>query len=91
MSRSNTEANYHNLANLVADITWLQSLHGELKVGHNKTPILWCDNLSIVLLSANLVQHARTKHIELDLYFVCEKVLQRAILVQHIPSIDQAA
>lgn len=44
-----------------------------------------------MLLSANPVQHARTKHIELDLYFVREKVLQGTITVKHVPSTNQVA
>lgn len=46
----------------------------ELTIHLPKPPLVWCDNLSTVLLSANPIQHARTKHIELDLYFVREKV-----------------
>ena len=41
------------------------------------------------MLSANLVLRARTKHIELDLYFVCKKVIQKFIDVRHVPSGDQ--
>ena len=50
-------------------------------------PVIWCDNM----LAANSVLHDRTKHTELDLYFVREKVLQRKVLVQHVPSINQVA
>ena len=50
-----------------------------------------CDNLSTVYLAANPLLHARTKHVELDQYFVREKVLQKKVLVQHGPSIDQTA
>ncbi|RVW64066.1 Protease Do-like 1, chloroplastic [Vitis vinifera] len=44
-----------------------------------------------VYLAANPLLHARTKHVELDQYFVREKVLQKKVLVQHGPSIDQTA
>ena len=50
------------------------------------TPIIWCDNLNTVHLIANLVLHARTKHIEINLYFVHEKVLQKKIRIHHILS-----
>ncbi|RVW59445.1 putative mitochondrial protein [Vitis vinifera] len=33
----------------------------------------------------------RTKHIELDLYFVREKVIRKEVEVRHVPSIDQLA
>ena len=89
ISHSSTKAKYRSLANIVAELTWLTSLLEELRVAITKIPIIWCDNLSTVQLAANPVLHARTKHVELDLYFVREKFLQNKVLVQHVPSIDQ--
>ena len=54
-----------------------------------RTPVVWCDNLSIILLYSNPILHAKTKHINLDLYFVHEKVIQKLIDVRHVPSSDQ--
>ena len=51
------------------------SLLEELRVTTTKIPIIWCDNLSTVRLATNPILHVRTKHVELDLYFVREKVL----------------
>ena len=75
ISRSSTEAEYRSLAIIVGELTWLTSLLEELRVATTKIPIIRCDNLSTVQLAANPVLHARTKHVELDLYFVREKVL----------------
>lgn len=91
VSRSSTEAEYRSLAHLVAEITWIQSLLAELQITPPKVPTIWCNNLSVVLLSANPVQNAHTKHIKLDLYFVREKVLQGTIDVKHVPTLDQVA
>ena len=63
----------------------------ELKVSLSKIPAIWCDNLSTVLLTANPVLHAPTKHIELYLYFVREKVLQKKVDVRHVHVTDQTA
>ncbi|RVW87716.1 Retrovirus-related Pol polyprotein from transposon TNT 1-94 [Vitis vinifera] len=63
----------------------------ELNISSSTTPVIWCDNLSTVYLSANPILHARTKHIEIDLYFVREKVLQKQIQIHHVPSSDQLA
>ncbi|RVW15239.1 Retrovirus-related Pol polyprotein from transposon RE1 [Vitis vinifera] len=91
VSKSSTEAEYRSVATLVAEISWLQSLLRELNISSSTTPVIWCDNLSTVYLSANPILHARTKHIKIDLYFVREKVLQKQIQIHHVPSSDQLA
>lgn len=92
ISRSSTEAEYRALALVVAELTWFQSLLSELRLPISRTPpTIYCDNLSTVLLSANPVLHSRTKHLELDLFFVREKVQQGKVSVVHISSKDQVA
>ncbi|RVW17358.1 Retrovirus-related Pol polyprotein from transposon RE2 [Vitis vinifera] len=88
ISRSSTEAEYRNLANLVLELTWIQSLLTKLRIHVPKSPVIWCDNLSIVKLAANPILHARTKHMKLDLYFVRERVLQKQVEVRHVPPLD---
>ena len=89
ISRSSIEAEYRSLVRLTIKITWLAALLSGLRIKLLRAPVVWCDNLSIVLLSANPILHARSKHIELDLYFVHEKVIQKVIDVRHVPSSDQ--
>jgi hypothetical protein len=37
------------------------------------------------------VLHAKTKHIELDIHFVREKVISKQLHVLHVPASDQLA
>src|ERR1044072_409456 len=90
VARSSTEAEYRSLANTAAEVLWIQSLLHELQIPI-PTPIIYCDNLSTVSLAHNPVLHARTKHIELDIFFVREKVLSKSLIVHHIHSLDQCA
>jgi hypothetical protein len=53
--------------------------------------LVYCDNVSIVYLSTNPVQHQRTKHIEIDLHFVRERVAAGAVRVLHVPTSSQFA
>jgi hypothetical protein len=46
----------------------------ELACTVDKATVVFCNNVSAVYLSANPVHHRRTKHIELDIHFVREKV-----------------
>jgi hypothetical protein len=49
---------------------WVQILLEELKIYSPEAAKLWCDNMGAKFLSANLVFHARMKHIEVDYHFV---------------------
>ena len=89
MSLDHLQAEYRSLARLTVEITWLTTLLSELRIILPRTPAVCCDNLSTILLPANPILHARTKHIKLDLYFVREKVIQKLIDVRHVPSSDQ--
>ena len=91
VSRSSTESEYKALVDIVAEFTWLQTLLCELQVPVNSVPTLWYDNLGAMYLLANLVFHARTKHVEVDFHFVREMVAQRKLSVQFISTDDQIA
>ncbi|RVW93071.1 Retrovirus-related Pol polyprotein from transposon RE1 [Vitis vinifera] len=91
ISKSSIEAEYRSLANLTSEMLWLQSLLSKLQTKMTMVPVIWCDNISTVSLSANPVLHSRTKHMELDLYFVREKVMERKLVVNHVPTEDQVA
>jgi histone deacetylase 1/2 len=91
VSRSSTESEYRALADLAAEVAWLKSLLGELKVPIPRKPILWCDNLSAKALASNPVMHARSKHIEIDVHYIRDQVLQNEITVAYVPTADQIA
>lgn len=90
VARSSTEAEYRSMANTTSEILWIESLLTELHVPFN-TPHLFCDNLSAVSLSHNPILHARTKHMELDIHFLREKVVSKALDVIHVPATGQIA
>lgn len=90
VARSSAEAEYRSMANATTDLLWVQSRLAELQIP-TQSPILLCDNMSAVVLSHNPILHARTKHLELDIHFVREKVAAKKLLVQHVPGIHQLA
>nr|XP_040258199.1 uncharacterized protein LOC109776374 [Aegilops tauschii subsp. strangulata] len=86
ISRSSAEAEYRAVANTVAECSWLRQLLQELLCDVHKATLVYCDNVSAVYLSANPVHHRRTKHIELDIHFVREKVALGRFRVLHVPT-----
>ncbi|KAK9048756.1 hypothetical protein SSX86_032277 [Deinandra increscens subsp. villosa] len=91
LSRSSAEAEYRAVANVVSETCWLRNLLCELLFPPHKATLVYCDNVSAVYLSTNPVQHQRTKHIEIDIHFVREKVARGDVRVLHVPSRYQIA
>jgi histone deacetylase 1/2 len=90
VARSSAEAEYRSLAHTTSELLWIQSLLTDLHIPIH-TPVLLCDNISAVMIAHNPVLHARTKHLELDLHFVRERVLAKALNSHHVPGVDQIA
>lgn len=63
----------------------------ELQCPVPKATLVYCDNVSAIYLTRNPVQHQRTKHIEMDIHFVREKVARGHVRVLHVPSRYQLA
>ncbi|GKC34909.1 ribonuclease H-like domain-containing protein [Tanacetum coccineum] len=91
LSRSNTEAEYRGVANAVAETCWLRNLLRELHTPLSFVALVYCDNASALYLSCNPVQHQRTKHIEIDIHFVRDLVVDGHVRVLHVPSRYQFA
>nr|GFB25250.1 ribonuclease H-like domain-containing protein [Tanacetum cinerariifolium] len=86
ISRSILKAKYRGVANVVAETAWLRNLLRELHSPLSIAILVYCDNVSAVYLSANPVQHQRTKHIEINIHFICDMVQTGHIRVLHVPS-----
>lgn len=86
VSRSSAEVEYRGVANAVGEALWFQNLFLELGCPLTKATIIYCDNISAVYLSSNPVKHQRTKHVEIDLHFVRERVSLGQVRVLHVPT-----
>lgn len=82
----NAEAGYKGVANAVAELTWICNLFLELRHPITKASIVYCDNINSVYFAHNHVRHQRTKHIEIDIHFVREKVVFGEVKVMFVPS-----
>jgi len=91
VSRSSAEAEYRAVPNGVAEATWLRQLLQELHAPLRRATLVYCDNISAVYMSSNPVQHQHTKHIEIDLHFVRERVAIGDLRVLHVPTSSQYA
>jgi hypothetical protein len=88
---SNTEAEYKGAAIVACEVVWLQKLLSDLGQSVDAHVVIYCDNISSILLANNLVYHVRTKHIEVHYHFVREKVLAKEIDLIHVSTKYQVA
>ena len=91
VSRSFAESEYRSVAHAVAEAVWLRQLLVELHRPLDRATIVYCDNISAVYMASNPVQHRCTKHIEIDIHFVREKVALGEVRVLHVPTSAQFA
>jgi hypothetical protein len=88
---SSTEVEYRGAAIVTCEVVWLQKLLSNLGQLVDAHVVIYCDNISSILLANNPVYHARTKHIEVHYHFIKEKVLAKEIDLIHVNSENQVA
>ncbi|GJZ90447.1 hypothetical protein Tco_0662374 [Tanacetum coccineum] len=91
LSKSSTEAEYRALASVTSEVIWILNFLKDLQI-ENLLPVsLYCDSNSAIKIAANLIFHERTKHLEIELHFVREKVLKGVVKTVKVDSANQIA
>jgi hypothetical protein len=85
------EAEYRAMSQGLSEMLWVRNLLLELKVLMKRPLTLWCDNKSAINIANNPVQHDRTKHVEIDRFFIKEKLDEDIIKISHVTSSGQIA
>ena len=81
---------YHTLAFLASEVTWIRSLLLDFAVTPSPA-LVFCDNQAAIYIATNPSFHERTKHIEIDLHFVHEKVAAGTLCLAHVRTHHQLA
>lgn len=74
ISKSSAEAEYRALASTASEITWLRYLLKDFQIAQPHPSFIYCDNQSAIHIANNPTFHERTKHIELECHFMCDKI-----------------
>jgi hypothetical protein len=91
VARSTAEAEYRAMALSVAKLLWLRALLVELKIDQGGKIKLWCDSKSAINIANNPVQHDRTKHVEIDRFFIKEKLDNGLLELGYVATSEQVA
>nr|GEW69737.1 putative reverse transcriptase, RNA-dependent DNA polymerase, Gag-polypeptide of LTR copia-type [Tanacetum cinerariifolium] len=85
------EAEYRAMASTVSEVLWVRWLLSELLIDTSSPTPLFFDNQASRHIANYPVFHERTKHVEMDCYFVRERVDSKEIVPMHISSKLQIA
>ncbi|GKB86166.1 hypothetical protein Tco_0958438 [Tanacetum coccineum] len=75
---STTEAEYIALSGCCAQILWMRSQLRDYGFAYNKI-LMYYDNQSAIALCCNIVQHSRSKHIDIRHHFIKEQVERKVV------------
>ena len=68
---------------------WLKQLLKDFRIEEGRPTTLICDNQAVFHITSNLIIHERTKHVEIECYFVREKIESGDIVTNFVNSNDQ--
>ncbi|RVW83369.1 Retrovirus-related Pol polyprotein from transposon TNT 1-94 [Vitis vinifera] len=91
IARSSTEAEFRGMALGLCEALWLRLLLQDLGYLSRQPIQLFCDNKAACDIAHNPVQHDRTKHVEVDRFFIKEKLDDKIVELPKIRSEDQLA
>ncbi|RVW33186.1 Retrovirus-related Pol polyprotein from transposon RE1 [Vitis vinifera] len=91
IARSSAEAEFRGMTLGLCEALWLRLLLQDLGYLSRQPIRLFCDNKFACDIAHNLVQHDRTKHVEVDRFFIKEKLDDKIAELPKIRSEDQLA
>lgn len=91
VSKSTAKAEFRALSQGLSEMLWVRNMLSELTVLKNGYLNIWCDNKSAINIANNPVQHDRTKHVEINRFFIKEKLDAGIIKLDYVTSGQQVA
>ncbi|GKD63254.1 ribonuclease H-like domain-containing protein [Tanacetum coccineum] len=86
---SSAEAEYRSMASATCEVISLSNLLGDMGVKNLLPVVMYCANSSALQIATNLVFHEKSKHFEIDVHLVREKVASGVIKTEKIHTTQQ--
>ena len=83
VSLSTAEAEYIATRSCCSQLFWMKKLLDDYGLSQ-ETMVVYCDNSSAIDISKNLVQHSKTKHIEIKYHFIWDLVERKVVALEYI-------
>ena len=79
VARSSVEAEFRGMTLGICEALWLRLLLMDLGYMPRQSIWLYCDNKAVCDIAHNPVQHDRIKHVEVDRFFIKEKLNEKIV------------
>ncbi|GJW76284.1 putative RNA-directed DNA polymerase [Tanacetum coccineum] len=91
LSKSSAKTEYRARASVTSEVIWILKILKDLHCENLLPDKLFCDSNPAIKIAVNPVFHERTKHLEIDLHFVREKILNGVFKTMEVDSTNQIA
>ena len=83
VSLSTAEAEYIAVGSCCSQLLWMKKVLTDYGISQDSM-VVYCDNSSAIDISKNLVQHSKTKHIEIRYHFIRDLVERKIVCLEYI-------
>ena len=83
VSLSTVEAEYIAVGSCCSQLLWMKKVLTDYGISQDSM-VVYCDNSSAIDISNNLVQHSKTKHIEIRYHFIRDLVERKIVCLEYI-------
>ena len=90
VSTSTAEAEYVAASACCSQVIWIQHQLLDYGLNYLETPI-HCDNEAATQITKNLVQHSKTKHIDIKIHFIRDCYERSLIRLEQVPTANNVA
>jgi hypothetical protein len=90
ISLSTAEAEYIAAGSCCTQLMWMKQLLADYGFPQGMM-VVYCDNTSAINISKNLVQHSRTKHIDIRHHFIRDLVENQVVSLDYVSTENQLA
>jgi hypothetical protein len=88
---SSTEAEYMAATLATQEAVWLRNLLQDMNFKQNEATTIFEDNQGCIKLSKDATDHSRTKHIDIKHHFIREKVENKIVKLEYVPTNENQA
>ncbi|GKB69403.1 reverse transcriptase domain-containing protein [Tanacetum coccineum] len=80
--RSSTQVEYREITSAACEVMWMLKFLKDLGLDKLTLVTLYRDNKSVIQISTNRVMHEKTKHFDIDVHLVREKVASDFVILE---------